>query len=90
MAARSFLDEAHFLTGLAGDAISLLFLFLFIFAPVALFVFGRDARPPRLFQPLDSEVWRRFRAALFRGLCWFIAGGATLIALTLARHLWVS
>jgi hypothetical protein len=90
MAVRSFLDEGHFLVGLVGNAITLLFIFLFIFAPVALFVFGRDARPPRLFQPLDSEYWRRFRAALFRGLCWFIAGAATLIVLSFARQLGVT
>ena len=90
MAVRSLLGEANFLAGMAGDAITLLFLFLFIFAPVALFVFGRDARPPRLFQPLDTEDWRRFRAAMFRALCWFIAGGTTMIVLWVARQLWTT
>ena len=90
MVVRIFLDEAHLLAGLPGNAITLLLLFVFIFAPVALFVFGRDARPPRLFHPLNAEDWRRFRAALFRALCWFIAGGATLIVLALARQFWVT
>lgn len=90
MAVRLFLDEANFLAGLAGAAITLLFLFLFIVAPVALFVFGRDARPPRLFLPLDSEDWGRFRAAVFRALCWLIAGGATLIVLSFARRFWMT
>jgi hypothetical protein len=90
MAVRSFLAEAHFLVGLPGYAITLLFVFVFIVAPVALFVFGLDARPPKLFQPLDSEEWGRFRAAMFRALCWFIAGGATLIVLSFVRRLWVT
>ena len=88
MGVRSFLDEAHVLAGLPGIAITLLFVFVFIVAPVALFVFGRDARPPKLFQPLDSEDWRRFRAAMFRALCWFIAGSATMVVLSFARKLW--
>jgi len=90
MAVRSFLDGAQFMAGLAGGAITLLFLFVFIFAPVALFVFGRDARPPKLFQPLDAEDWGRFRAAMFRALCWFIAGGTTMIVLWFARRLWIT
>jgi hypothetical protein len=90
MAVRSFLDEAHFLAGLSGDAITLLFLFVFIFAPVAVFVFGLDARPPRLSHSLDAEDWRRFRAAMFRALCWFIAGGTTVILLSFARRFWMT